>query len=55
MSKNIEKRLPATTSLDYKTFLNDRKIDGELYSLFLEYSIGVKDKGTVVIKKSLPT
>lgn len=53
--KEIEKRLPATTSLEQQTFLNDRKIDGELYSLFLEYSIGVKDKGTVVLKSKLPT
>lgn len=34
----IEKRFPADTTLTSLTFLNDKKIDGELYALFQSMS-----------------
>lgn len=40
----IEKTFPADCSLDIKTFLNDAKMDGELYSYLLTLSKGIKDK-----------
>lgn len=33
-SRILEKRFPATVTLDFTTFLNDKKVDGELYALF---------------------
>lgn len=30
----VEKRFPANVSLELSTFLNDRKVDAELYALF---------------------
>lgn len=51
---SIEKRFPADTSLDSNTFLNDHKIDGELYALLQQHSYPV-DKETRVMKKDLPT
>lgn len=48
------KHFPADTSMDYKTFLNDNKIDGELYAYLLSMSYG-EDKQTVVYKENLPT
>lgn len=50
----IQKRFPANTSMDLATFLNDRKVDAELYSLFQEYSRPDEEKRTVVSKKDLP-
>lgn len=34
----VSKRFPASTSMDYLTFLNDKRIDAELYALMQEYS-----------------
>ena len=51
----IQKRFPANTSLDLTTFLNDKKVDAELYSLFQEVSMPDEQKRTVVTKKNLPT
>lgn len=53
MSK-IEKRFPADTTLEQKTFLNDPKADGELYAYLLANSFG-EDGETRVYKKNLPT
>lgn len=52
--KVIEKRFPALVSLTEQTFLNDHKVDGELYSLLQQYSLGV-DHETRVYKSDLPT
>lgn len=54
----IQKRFPANTILDEVTFLNDKKVDGELYALYQEYSRPVEEDGeyiTIVNKKDLPT
>jgi len=32
MAKGYEKRFPADTTLEKLTFLNNKKIDGELYA-----------------------
>ena len=55
MPKEIRKRFPADTSLDYATFLNDKKIDGELYALLQSYSMPDSAGRTVVTKKDLPS
>lgn len=54
-----KKRFPATTDLDKETFLNDKKINGELYAYLQEYSEYRDDKETntkitYVSKKNLP-
>lgn len=51
----INKRFPADTTLKEQTFLNNKKINGELYALLLSYSYPDDQKRTVVMKKSLPT
>lgn len=51
----VQKRFPATVSMELTTFLNDKKVDGELYALFQEYSKPDEEKRTVVMKKDLPT
>ena len=53
MPNVIQKRFPGSVSLTKKTFLNDKKIDGELYAFLQTYSKGI-DQETVVIKKDLP-
>lgn len=35
----VNKRMPADTTLKELTFLNDKKIDGELYALLQSYSV----------------
>lgn len=55
MSKEIKKRFPADTSLEKDTFLNNKKINGELYGLLKVYSYPDKDKITKVDKNTLPT
>ena len=40
-TKNISKRFPANTTLETATFLNDKKINGELYALLQGFSKGV--------------
>lgn len=54
MPKKIEKHFPADTTLDQPTFLNDPKVDGELYAYLLSLSLG-EEKETRVYKKDLPT
>ncbi len=49
-----QKRFPATVSLELTTFLNDKKVDAELYALFQQYSKPDAQKRTVVQKKDLP-
>lgn len=49
MKKKIEKSFPANKELDIKTFLNDPKIDGELYAYLLALS-----KSFILSKKDLP-
>lgn len=51
----VEKRFPANVSLELSTFLNDRKVDAELYALFQQYSIPDDQKRTRVRKKELPS
>ena len=53
MSTN--KRFPANTTLTEQTFLNDKKINGELYALLQTYSFPNENKETVIIKKNLPS
>lgn len=48
------KRMPADTQLKQKTFLNDKKIDGELYAFLQSYSYPNENKETIVNKKNLP-
>ena len=38
-SKKIVKRFPADTKLNYATFLNNKKIDGELYAFLQSLSM----------------
>lgn len=55
IKKNIEKRFPATTeATSATTFLNDKKIDAELYAFFQSLSYPNEEKKTVVYKKDLP-
>lgn len=49
-----QKRFPANTTLQQQTFLNDKKINGELYGLLQGLSEH-DDTGTYVLKKKLPT
>lgn len=51
---NIEKRFPSNTTLEELTFLNDKKVDGDLYAYLLSKARGV-DKETRVYKSSLPS
>lgn len=60
-SDKILKNFPADTSLEYDennklklTFLNDSKVDGELYAYLLSLSIG-EDKETRVYKEFIPS
>lgn len=46
------KHFPADTSLEYDTFLNDPKVDGELYNYLLSCSYG-EDGQTVIYKNNL--
>ena len=52
MKIQIEKSFPADTALDYRTFLNDTKIDAELYAYLLSISYGEKGR-TIVMKKDV--
>lgn len=59
MKKNIEKRFPADTRMEkegqkIKTFLNDSKVDAELYAYLLSISRPV-DGETRVYKTAIPT
>lgn len=51
----VNKRMPADTTLKELTFLNDKKIDGELYALLQSYSVPNEQKQTIVNKKDLPS
>lgn len=59
--ENASKRFPANTKMETLTFLNDKKINGELYAYLQGLSVYEKvdeDKNnniTFVIKKSMPT
>lgn len=48
MSKKINKSFPSNTKMDIKTFLNDNKIDGELYAYLLSISYGEKINGSAI-------
>lgn len=61
MKKNI-KHFPADTTMNMDengnlihTFLNDSKIDAELYAYYLSMSYGTEDGQTVVYKANLPS
>ena len=51
----MNKRFPADTKMNINTFLNDKKVDGELYALLQSYSFPNSQKETIVNKKDLPT
>lgn len=51
----INKRIPADTQLKTLTFLNDKKIDGELYAYLQSISYANENKETVVYKNILPS
>ena len=55
MDNKIKKRIPANTSLEFPTFLNDRKIDGELYAFLQQISTVRNDNETVIDKYTMPT
>ena len=46
--------MPADPILENLTFLNDKKVDGELYAFLQSYSYPDEQKRTVVNKKDLP-
>ena len=50
----IEKRFPADCALENLTFLNDKRVNGELYALLQGLSYATEDGTTVVYKKSVP-
>lgn len=55
--KEYRKRFPATTELESLTFLNDKKINGELYAIFQQLSYAVKTEDgyeTIVYKQTIP-
>lgn len=54
MSKKIEKNFPADTTVKNPTFLNDPKINGELYAYLLSISIGEEGE-TRTYKSSVPS
>ena len=60
MEKEERKRIPADTTLESLTFLNDKKINGELYAYLQELSEYVvinKEENkflTYVLKKNMP-
>lgn len=61
MPKKIEKHFPADTSMNTDdngnlilTFLNDKKVDGELYAYLLSLSVG-EEKETRIYKSSIPS
>lgn len=51
--KTIKKRFPADVTLDITSFLNDKKVDGELYA-FLQSFSKHEELDTYVLKKDLP-
>lgn len=54
MTKTIYKSFPSNPTLDLKTFLNDPKINAELYAYLLSISSGMKDangRGITYIRK----
>lgn len=51
--ETIKKRFPADITLDITTFLNDKKVDGELYALLQSFSRH-NNYDTYVLKKDLP-
>lgn len=57
--EKIFKSFPSNTSMDLKTFLNDPKINGELYAYLLSISFGIKDEAgngiTYVSKSDCPS
>lgn len=56
--KNINKTFPSNTTMDIKTFLNDQRIDGELYAFLLSISFGEKINGkgiTYIPLEELPS
>ena len=60
LEKEEKKRIPADTTLETLTFLNDKKINGELYAYLQELSEYVvinKEENkflTYVLKKNMP-
>ena len=50
----INKRMPANTKMENLTFLNDKKVNGELYAYLQSISIANEKKETIIIKKNMP-
>ena len=48
MPNIIKKRFPADTSLEYTTFLNDKKVNAELYALLQTYSRPDSEERTII-------
>lgn len=51
----INKRFPANTTLTQDTFLNDKKVDAELYAFLISLSYPDETKRTITRKIDLPT
>ena len=51
----VNKRFPANTSLNEETFLNDKKVNAELYAFLIAYSYPDEQKRTITRKADLPT
>jgi hypothetical protein len=49
-----KKRFPADTNSEINTFLNNKRIDGELYAFLQLYSYPDEEKRTIVEKAKLP-
>ena len=60
LEKEEKKRIPADTTLESLTFLNDKKINGELYAYLQElseYIVINKEENkflTYILKKNMP-
>jgi hypothetical protein len=52
---SIEKRFPANTTLQDATFLNDKKINAELYAYLQSISRPDGNGNTYVLKKDMPS
>ena len=53
-TKTVSKRFPADTTLEELTFLNDKKLDAELYA-YLQMNSYPAGGETVVFKRDLKT
>lgn len=54
METEVKKRFPTNPKMDTTTFLNSKRLNGELYAYLQSKSKPTKDGLTVVLKKDLP-